>query len=158
MFHMLGRFAFTSSLSRRSSSGVSTGATRFGSCFCESVLLSIFIISYQPIHYSQLKLPPRLLPRPSQHPEPNRSLAMFRITHMGRCLPNHTLSERGESARAGAAIRARMEELRRERAGAGYCDKARVETEPISSGSVPRPQLARTPATTRQAAMRPGSG
>ena len=23
------------------------------------------------------------------------SLAMFRITHMGRCLPNHTLSERG---------------------------------------------------------------
>src|SRR4029077_3313719 len=99
MFHMLGRFAFTSSLSRRSSSGLSMGTTRFGSCFCETVLLSIFIISHQSIHYSQLKLPPRLLPRPSQHPEPNRSLVMFRITHMGRCLPNHTLWERGGACR-----------------------------------------------------------
>ena len=40
MFHMLGRFAFTSSLSRRTSSGLSTGVTRFGSCFCKSGPLS----------------------------------------------------------------------------------------------------------------------
>jgi hypothetical protein len=32
------------------------------------------------------KLPPRLLPRPSQ-PEPNRSLAMFRDSHMGSPSP-----------------------------------------------------------------------
>src|SRR6267142_586084 len=55
MFHMLGRFAFTSPLSRRSSSGLSMGATRFGSCFCNSGPLKIFVISYQFIHYSQFE-------------------------------------------------------------------------------------------------------
>jgi hypothetical protein len=38
---------------------------------------------YQSIHYSHPKLPRRQLPRLSQHPEPNRSLAMFRYAHMG---------------------------------------------------------------------------
>ena len=55
MFHMLGRFAFTSSFSRRSSPGLPTGETRFGSCCCENGPLSVFIISYQSIHYSQFK-------------------------------------------------------------------------------------------------------
>src|SRR6516162_7605383 len=46
MFHMLGRFAFTSSFSRRSSPGFSTDTTRFGFCFCESGPLSVFMISH----------------------------------------------------------------------------------------------------------------
>ena len=52
---MLGRFTFTSSFSRRSSPGLSKGLTRFGFWFCESVPLSIFVISYQSIHYSQFE-------------------------------------------------------------------------------------------------------
>src|SRR6266446_5737867 len=63
MFHILGRFAFTSSFSRRSSSGLSTGATRFGSCFCESGPLSIFVISYQSIQYSQFEAATLVLAR-----------------------------------------------------------------------------------------------
>jgi len=46
---MLGRFVFTSSLSRRSSRGFRVGSSRFGFCCCESGLLNVFTISI-PIH------------------------------------------------------------------------------------------------------------
>src|ERR1700724_1381345 len=100
MFHMLGRFAFTSSFSRRSSSGLSTGETRFGSCFCENGLLSIFIISYQSIHYSQFEALRWLLPRsiaaPIRVPFPRECFAsLIWVRHR----PNHMLSERGDFGR-----------------------------------------------------------
>src|SRR6202049_4211924 len=41
MFHILGRLVFTSSFSRRSSPGLRTGSTRFGSCCCERGLLNV---------------------------------------------------------------------------------------------------------------------
>src|SRR5258708_37008028 len=47
MFHTLGRFAFTSFLSRRSSRGCPMGSPRFGFCCCERGLLSVFTISIQ---------------------------------------------------------------------------------------------------------------
>src|SRR6516164_3200341 len=78
MFHMLGRFVFTSSFSRRSSLGSSTGETRFGSCLCKNGSLTAFTISYQSIH---------------------RSLAMFRITDMARPRPNDMLSQREDFGR-----------------------------------------------------------
>src|ERR1700730_17696966 len=83
MFHMLGRLALTSSFSRRSSPGFRMGPTRFGFCCCERGLLNVFTMSISIHGYSRFRAPPRLLPRLSQHPEPNRSLAMFRRTHMG---------------------------------------------------------------------------
>src|ERR1700719_651073 len=45
MFHILGRFVFTSSFSRRSSPGFRMGPTRFGFCCCERGLLIVFTIS-----------------------------------------------------------------------------------------------------------------
>ena len=45
MFHILGRFVFTSSFSRRSSPGFRMGPTRFGFCCCERGLLNVFTIS-----------------------------------------------------------------------------------------------------------------
>ena len=68
MFHMLGRFVFTSSLPRRSSSGLSKGSNGFGFCFCESGPLSIVFISHQSIHYSHLKPRRWLLARPIAAP------------------------------------------------------------------------------------------
>src|SRR5260370_42646292 len=62
------------------------GPTRFGFCCCERGPLNVFTMSIS-IHplFSIPKLPSKLLPRPSP-PEPNRSLAMFRDTHMGSVL------------------------------------------------------------------------
>src|SRR6202022_474752 len=68
MFHILGRFTFISSCSRRSSSGLSKGSNGFGFCFCESSPLSIFVISHQSIHYSHLKPRRWLLARPIAAP------------------------------------------------------------------------------------------
>src|ERR1700730_6069929 len=45
MFHILGRFIFTSSFSRRSSPGFRMGPTRFGFCCCERGLLIVRTIS-----------------------------------------------------------------------------------------------------------------
>src|SRR6516164_6508902 len=45
MLHMLGRFAFTSFFSRRSSAGSSKGSNGFGFCFWENGPLSIFVIN-----------------------------------------------------------------------------------------------------------------
>jgi hypothetical protein len=84
MFHMLRRFAFTSSLSRRSSPGFRVGPTRFGFCCCERGLLSVFTISV-PIHPSFAIQSCRL----------GLSVAMFHDTHMGPFLRNHTLAEPG---------------------------------------------------------------
>src|ERR1700719_4582829 len=84
MLHMLGRFVFISSFSRRSRSGFRMGSTRFGFCCCERGLLSVFtiLISIHPSFAIQsCRLGCSL--RPSQHPEPNGSLAMFLGTHMG---------------------------------------------------------------------------
>src|SRR5438309_430137 len=44
MFHMLGRFAFTSFFSSRSSRGFSTESSRFWFCCCDSVLPNAFTI------------------------------------------------------------------------------------------------------------------
>src|ERR1700751_1929871 len=41
---------------------------------------------YQSILYSHPKVPPRRLPRLSRHPEPSRSLAMFRDSRYGSAL------------------------------------------------------------------------
>src|SRR5437879_4551304 len=68
-------------------------------CLCETDPLSIFIISYQSIHYSQFEAATSAPRSPNSSTRSGyRSLAMFRITHMARCLPDHTLSERGPSA------------------------------------------------------------
>src|SRR5260370_37094600 len=79
---MLGRFVLAPSFSRRWSSGFQMGPSRFGFCCSDRGLLNVFTISIPSIHYSHPKLPRRLLPRLSQHPEPSRSLAMFRDTYM----------------------------------------------------------------------------
>src|SRR6267143_7169961 len=94
MFHMLGRFAFISSLSRRSSSGLSKGSNGFGFCFCETDPLSIFIISYQSIHYSQFASRYAGCSL-AQTQRPTR--AMF-LQHLiwGLSLPDHMLSDRGD--------------------------------------------------------------
>src|SRR5208282_2755298 len=49
MFHMLGRFALTSSFSRRSSRGFRVGSRRFGFCCCDRGLPNVLIISH-PFH------------------------------------------------------------------------------------------------------------
>src|SRR5438105_6176 len=84
MFHILGRFVFTSSFSRRSSPGFGVGPTRFGFCCCERGLLNVFTISV-PIHPSFAIQSCRL----------GLSVAMFHDTHMGPFLRNHMLAEPG---------------------------------------------------------------
>src|ERR1700720_3967519 len=54
MFHILGRFVFTSSFSRRSSPGFRMGPTRFGFCCCERGLLIVFTISIPSIRALEL--------------------------------------------------------------------------------------------------------
>src|SRR5260370_7289419 len=71
MFHMLGRFAFTSSFSRRSSPGFPMGSNRFGFCCCERGLLNLAIISI-PIHpLFAIQTLPRLLARPMPVSDPH---------------------------------------------------------------------------------------
>src|ERR1700730_1806238 len=106
MFHMLGRFAFTSSFSRRSSSGLSTGITRFGSCFCKSGPLKVFNISYQSIRYSQSEAATSVARSLIRRTDPGAVLRRCSATpHMGRCLPNHTLSVRGDLCTSSVASR-----------------------------------------------------
>src|SRR6266404_4314456 len=109
MFHMLGRFAFTSFFSRRSIFGSSKGLNGFGFCFCENGPLSIFVISYQSIHYSQFeatKLAARSPPRtPIRVPFPSDVPA---TPHMGPSSPNDTLSGRGDVGRLPPSVTSRL--------------------------------------------------
>src|SRR6266481_6337704 len=68
MFHILGRLAFSLSLSRRSRSGLSAGSNRFGSFFCERGPLNVFIIPTNPSIIRNLKPLSRLLVRPISAP------------------------------------------------------------------------------------------
>ena len=91
MFHMLGRFVFTSSFSRRSSPGFSTGSNRFGFCCCERGLLNVSIISI-PIHPSIIRNSNATSAARSPHASVrsgHRSLATFRNASYGSVLPNH---------------------------------------------------------------------
>src|SRR6266480_2896925 len=95
MFHMLGRFALTSSFSSRSSRDCPMGSTRFGFC-CERGALNFFTIStpFHPLFPIQgYRLGCSLAHLGIR--KPNRSLAMFRDTHMGSVLaePHVPLSE-----------------------------------------------------------------
>ena len=65
-------------------------------------------IDINPSIIRNLTLPFRLLPRPSQHPEPNRSLAMFRDTHMGPFFAKHILLGNPEIFSHAATAEAKM--------------------------------------------------
>src|SRR5271169_1546694 len=76
MFHMLGRFAFTSFFSRRSSRGFRVGSRRFGFCCCDRGLPNVLIISH-PFHLL-FAINAVIAAAQSQHRPARRSLAMFR--------------------------------------------------------------------------------
>jgi hypothetical protein len=88
-FHILGRFAFTSSLSRRSCHGFRVGSRRFGFCCCKRGLLYVFIISIpiHPLFANQSCYLGCLLA------QIQRGSA---IPHMGPFSPNHMLPEAGD--------------------------------------------------------------
>src|SRR5437588_1536768 len=67
---MLGRFALTSSLSRRSSRGCPVGSTRFGFCCCETGPLNVFTIaiSIHPLFEIQGCRPAAHSPNPGDVP------------------------------------------------------------------------------------------
>src|SRR5437763_14931564 len=67
---MLGRFALTSSFSRRSSRGCPIGSTRFGFCCCETGPLNVFTIaiSIHPLFEIQGCRPAAHSPHPGDVP------------------------------------------------------------------------------------------
>jgi hypothetical protein len=94
---MLGRFAFTSSFSRRSSRGFRMGSRRFGFCCCDRRGLLNVLIHLAPIP-SIFVINPVIAAAQSQHRPARRSLAMFRDTHMGPA-QSHALGGRRFLAR-----------------------------------------------------------
>src|SRR3954453_5274845 len=85
MFHMLGRFAFTSFFSSRSSRGFSTESFRFWFCCCDTVLpnaFTIFIPTRPSFENQSCSVAP--------------SGGCSTNTYMGPFSPNHTLAESGD--------------------------------------------------------------
>src|SRR5271166_5213808 len=102
MFHMLGRFAFTSSFSRRSSRGFRVGSRRFGFCCCDRDLPNVLIISH--LFHLLFAINSVIAVAQSQHLPARRSLAMFRNTHAA-CRKPFSCTTRTHCARRRREVR-----------------------------------------------------